>query len=62
MRMVMALHLRFLREDCHPRIKLEETENLKLDTSPWEDHCFVRLLRGFSSSSADKLMPYHRAG
>lgn len=58
MRMEMALTLRFLREDCQPRTGLEETENLKLDTSLCEDHCFVRLLCGFSSSNADKTMPH----
>lgn len=36
-RMEMALPLRFLREDCHHR----RDENLKLDTSPCEDHRFA---------------------
>lgn len=58
MRMEMALPLRFFREECHPRIKLEETDNLKLDTSPCEDLCFVKLLCGFSSSNAYKMMSY----
>lgn len=54
MRMERALLLRFLREGCHPRID----ENLKLDTSPCEEHRFVRLLCGLSSSNADKMLPH----
>lgn len=50
----MVLPLRFLREDGHPKIKLEEMENFKLDTSACENHCFERLLCGFPSSSARK--------
>lgn len=56
--MEMALPLRFLREAYHPRIKLEEIENLKQDPGACEDRCFVRLLCGFSSSNADKMMSY----
>lgn len=54
MRMEMALPLRFLREDSHPRID----ENVKLDPSPYEDHCFVRLLCGLSRSNADKMLSH----
>lgn len=36
------------------RTKLEGTENLKLDSSPFEEPCFARLLCGFSSPSARK--------
>lgn len=35
--MEMALPMRFPREDGHHR----KHENLKLDTSPCEDHCFA---------------------
>lgn len=54
MRMEMALPLRFPREDCHPRID----ENLNLDTSPSEDHRFVRLLCGLSGSNAHKMLSH----